>query len=51
MANTREEIRNNHNIGGSYGGDCVASIFCHFCALVQMKNEVGHDMGMSIERV
>ncbi|XP_061193980.1 uncharacterized protein LOC133202218 isoform X3 [Saccostrea echinata] len=39
-AKTREKIRQQKGIEGSFGGDCLVHLFCPLCALIQDAQEI-----------
>nr|XP_022305819.1 protein PLANT CADMIUM RESISTANCE 3-like isoform X3 [Crassostrea virginica] len=39
-AKTRQKIREQKGIDGSFGGDCLVHLFCPLCALVQDAQEI-----------
>lgn len=44
FAKQRQLVREKQGIDGSFGGDCVSSLFCPFCAMVQQAREVEADL-------
>jgi len=40
MAKTREATRNLKGIEGSFGSDCVMTMFCGFCSMLQVAQEL-----------
>ena len=51
MAKTRTDVRNEHNIDGSYIGDCFLSIFCPCCSMLQVHHQLNPTQDMLDQRI